>query len=63
MEISFQNKMQNATKVFIKDLNEGNFNNRDSQIKHSLVICGTVVKIIKMNENLAIFNIEDLTGS
>lgn len=63
MEISFQNKMQNATKVFIKDLNESNFNNRDSQIKHSLVICGTVVKIIKMNENLAIFNIEDLTGS
>lgn len=63
MEISFQNKMQNSTKIFIKDLNESNFNNRDSQIKHSLVVCGTAVKIIKMNENLAIFNIEDITGS
>lgn len=30
MEISFQNKMQNSVKIFIKDLNESNFNNRDS---------------------------------
>lgn len=63
MELSFQNKMQNSVKTFIKDLNESNFNTRDTQTKHSLVICGTVVKIIKMNENLAIFNIEDITGS
>lgn len=63
MEIAFQNKMQHSQKVFIRELNDSNFNNRDSQVKHSLVLCGTVVKIIKMNENLAIFNIEDLTGS
>ncbi len=55
--------MQNSVKTFITDLNDSNFNTRDIHTKHSLVICGTVVKIIKMNENLAIFNIEDITGS
>lgn len=63
MERAFQNKMQPNIKLFIRDLGDAYFSSRDNQIKHSLLIGGTVVKIIKMNETLAIFNIEDLTGS